>query len=719
MRDLWITARERDRRKAQFQLRERLKENHVATDDDDPTEKGCSAKKEKHDVSIVIKPLSLENLHLLIPKFNSGNRSFFSAKILDQHFDLLSGLVPTDVLLPTIPVDQTVSRLGEPYLGLFRAYYQYMDSVSLLEHSILLGRYYITASLLAGGIYPCQRGRIGSTEKFNREGDSAIGEEVEEHELLHFSKPIMRRFLDCFPKSLSSYIVKRVVDMRFQSFLHDTKEREMTRFKETTAPSSFECSLCRRQMSKRFRLVYSASVPTLVNQKSRESAVCGCHFCEMCFWNDMIEHVSERRGDVVQCPCCSSPPNPRRNHPDSSNTDPHEVRRRSKDLFDDLPIDSIALKQSGRKRQVFPELQSLTCSWEQGTLPSLGLCQSVRQDKLFTYVQKNSLPFVEGTLAAGVDIQASNEYGQTPLYIAVSQGNVRMVELLLAHGADPWTQAHGGSTLDSLATAMGHGKCLEVVEQYRRGHWPRDNEEAPLGLRCSQSPLEIADPQLQILIHPQQDHPGAGSFLISNCIRDVEPLRELWSRLPVEETRKGKTIPCSDRSYFCDCEGYLQTMIQTCIHQAMTRASFSDSSSCDPTTIGFEHSTTAEEIIVLPQMRFLHYHTAGSSLAPHLDLTRVHDATGQRSTHTFLFYLTNCLRGGATSLLEDVTGPGREVTLANVHPVQSSLLLFPHVTPHEGQAVVEGEWKLLVRGEVILPLSFVGRNMNDDHEDNR
>ena len=97
-------------------------------------------------------------------------------------------------------------------------------------------------------------------------------------------------------------------------------------------------------------------------------------------------------------------------------------------------------------------------------------------------------------------------------------------------------------------------------------------------------------------------------------------------------------------------------------------------------------------------MRFLHYSHVGSSLAPHVDLYRVDQGSGQRSTHSFLLYLTTCDNGGETILLEDLSG---EMALARIKPSTGHLLLFPHDCPHEGNRV-EDVPKILIRGEVIL-----------------
>ena len=154
----------------------------------------------------------------------------------------------------------------------------------------------------------------------------------------------------------------------------------------------------------------------------------------------------------------------------------------------------------------------------------------------------------------------------------------------------------------------------------------------------------------------------------------------LWNAVPVaEECRKKKGL-CSIRSYFCDAVGTVSAYLQSCLSNAFDELS---------------------GILVFPHMRFLCYSHQGTELAPHVDLRRIHQFTGERSTHSFLLYLTTCEQGGETALLGDVAGEGSGVILARAKPKRGRLLLFPHCCPHSGLAVVNTP-KLLIRGEVLL-----------------
>jgi hypothetical protein len=83
---------------------------------------------------------------------------------------------------------------------------------------------------------------------------------------------------------------------------------------------------------------------------------------------------------------------------------------------------------------------------------------------------------------------------------------------------------------------------------------------------------------------------------------------------------------------------------------------------------GTHLASPKQPVNVFPHMRFIDYAEAGTVLAPHVDLCRVDYVTGNRSTQSFLLYLTDCERGGETSLLGDISGDERNHVLANISP---------------------------------------------------
>lgn len=103
-------------------------------------------------------------------------------------------------------------------------------------------------------------------------------------------------------------------------------------------------------------------------------------------------------------------------------------------------------------------------------------------------------------------------------------------------------------------------------------------------------------------------------------------------------------------------------------------------------------------------MRFYDY-PLGGFIAPHHDEPSRCAETGRTSTTTFLLYLRSVPEGegGETVFLDrlpkDCPEGEEPRVLQSIVPVEGSILLFPHKTPHQGCAV-GGHRKLLLRGDL-------------------
>mmetsp|Transcript_10388 Transcript_10388/g.15551 ORF Transcript_10388/g.15551 Transcript_10388/m.15551 type:complete len:245 (+) Transcript_10388:131-865(+) len=204
---------------------------------------------------------------------------------------------------------------------------------------------------------------------------------------------------------------------------------------------------------------------------------------------------------------------------------------------------------------------------------------------------------------------------------------------------------------------------------------------------------ESFEPRTTTLISCNEDHPGAGSYLIDQVIPDSLQhfLDDIWLQLPiaaasdVKKRKNDSKIPCSKRYYFCDSEGAFSKAFAEYIELALNK--------------GIHKNDSSQQVDVFPHMRFLNYTDSGSALAPHVDLFKIDCSTGKRSTHSFILYLRDCEEGGETALLRDLREDSE--ILAKVLPRKGRLLLFPHACPHEGGTVISTP-KLLLRGEVTI-----------------
>lgn len=607
-------------------------------------------RKARHDIQQRIQTASvptddstLNDLDGILDAIVNGHRSLFSATFVNEHVHILTYPVSIKHLWRNgslLGHEILVSWLRHDGFEEFTNHLQSLDSFTVLEWAIWMRRYAIVGSLLLHGINPCVRGQV----RGQAPPPAALAELGRHHVVPALHAPV--------PLPLASYMVQRVVQLR-QRHCATT---------ETTC-----CLRCQGSLSG-MGLTY-------------EDGHC---FCESCFWHHVLARlVSENNmtGAVVDCPVCG----------DSDGAPTPVVCSRTESLanYHALPANKAALQQRPHRQRCPPVL--LAATWATAVAPSLGGTRVIRDEKWLAHAAAGHYRYVWGCLQAGVDASVVDEYGQTALYLAAWRGQVGVVRLLLAHWGDEVTLAihqasHGGSTPLTVAQQQGHDEIVQLLSVASACADAQPVGSAPLEKMretVRSTSTNIVQPCLRVLIEPHVNHPGAGSFWIDTGFDQavIDALIDLWETLPTEP-RKPKAVPCSVRSYFCDAEDDIGALLRLSLHRALGEAIMS--------------------ITVFPYMRFLSYTEPGAVLAPHIDLFRDHPFTKGRSTHSFLLYLTNCERGGETTLLEGLSGESKSVHLAKVQPRRGRLLLFPHDCPHQGDKV-EDVPKLLIRGEVLLP----------------
>jgi hypothetical protein len=654
-RNCWRTARERDRLRARFLIRERV----ATSSDETPLDAVTSPE------TIEWSPLYIQKLQQNLRYIQSGDRSKFSLTLMQDQHQLLSSPISTEYLQESLPqaLQLCTAWFGIEYATFLDQHISSLETFTVLEYAVWMGKYSILGALLVGGVSPCVRS-ASSTKEQNTEWNE---------KLRKLGIRVLKRFFDAFPLPLSTYIVKRVVDLRMDAY----------RNRDQTNSDHVACTKCRQQIPPNFQLWVSPC----------------CHVvCEPCLWEDMMDHIDERGNldDVVSCPTCgvsgteSSTGHETRLSNQEAMT-PSRKCERSLEKYKQLPSDRQALKARREKRKKLSEKEYLASSWFAAVAPSLGLSQDVRRDKFFASIDRNAIHYARGCLVAGADVHWNNEYGQTALYMSAWRGNAEMVQLFLDYGADPSVCVNGGSTVSSVCKTNGHDDVLRVLHEH--GRWEeydddsvqREHPLSTVSIREDAIPLHA-----ETLIEEDLDHPGAGSYVIDEILSTdiVDRFLELWITLPTDTShQKKKGVPCSQRSYYCDAEGCVRELLTNMIERTHL-------------------ASPKQPVTVFPHMRFLNYTEAGTVLAPHVDLCRVDPVTGNRSTHSFLLYVTDCEKGGETSLLGDISGDERNHVLASVSPKRGRLLLFPHACPHEGNEVHDVP-KILLRGEVMLSTTRV------------
>jgi hypothetical protein len=532
-----------------------------------------------------------------------------------------------------------------------------------------------------------------------------------------------------------------VIEARWNTYWVDPGVAEALDGNKNGKSQSSSCSVCNEgALTLDFRLSF---LP------------CGHTCCEACTWNHVLDVVDSQgsMNDIFSCPVSNCvcdgtlvdliDGNVRITECDrESRGTPHSRKETSLKRFHELPTDQNTLKMQRKriKKKKPTEASQIARSWRDAVLPSLGSSQDVRAEKFSTYIDRACFHYVRACLEAGVDVDGKNEYGQTALQVAVWRKFEQIVELLLYHGADPHIRDNAGvSCFDICDLQNGTdiagllSNCLNKSESTTskaiaklRSHLTLNSGGLSSSCPCAPSSTLNDRPHSTVLIPLNSDHDGAGSFLIDCAISAniVNALLDLFHSLPVhpkQRTKKQDAL-CSERSYYCDTTGIVQCLLHQTLWKlgVMTKEEY-EFVRCTSTPLNTRF---------FPHMRFLNYKDRGIVLAPHVDLCRNHpfhrsvgkemdvNATNLdqdqqqrhdgvndnfflRSTHTFILYLTDCDEGGATRLLRDVKGEGREDVSATVEPRRGRLLLFPHDTPHEGLEVFDVP-KILLRGEARL-----------------
>lgn len=652
-RKCWNSARERERLRARFQIRERV--SLLASSSSSKANNNFVSPNNDND----------ELLPQVISYIKSGDRSKFSLSLMDKHFELFSSRLSIDLLQEHWPhsLQLCLAWFDKDYAMMLEEYIKTLASFSLIEYAAWMGKIDIIGSLLLGAVNPCVR----SCYKTERGDDEETL--MWQKDMVKSGSKALIRFFNCFPLALSVYIVKRVVRMRL--------EAHTAHF-----PKHIPCTCCEKTVPSNAQLQFSQ---------------CKHSFCEPCFWDHLLSTVDNRESyeDVVKCPCCGiaeeeastlNTASSRQNEVDFMHLTPLERRQESLQRFQSLSENSRALKSKKSKKKK----TIVAVCWADALLPSLGMSRDVRRDKFFSYIDRNAIQYIRGCLVAGVDVEWKNEYGQTALYICAWRGYTEIVKLLLDFGADVNVVANGGCLIGTVCKIHNHIDLLRLFDNVENMKSEADHDGQHFPVQTLRNVMKLAnfasEMKLSTLIPTSSNHPGAGSYTLDNVLSSsqVDCLLELCNHLPLDDTQKKKSALCSDRTYYCDSEAHFCSLLETII-RTVALASPSDT------------------VIAFPYMRFLIYNQTGTSLAPHVDLCRVDSVSGRRSTHTFIIYLTSNDDSGETSLLGDVSGEGRYQILARVTPMRGRLLLFPHATPHEGNEVVDVP-KIILRGEIMLDI---------------
>lgn len=625
----WKSSRTRERNRARYLIK-----NHVDMECDK-----CSHNSNES-TFLLHSEFKSDVVQDLFKAVAMGNPSYFSLKLIASHYSAIQSHHSFEFISVYKITTLCTSRFGKEYATAALHYRQYKGDFTMMEYASIVGEYGIMSSLLAGGINPLP---IKSFE-----GSTGRQERV--------SKMVLRKFVaSMVPKTLSIYVIQTIFIMKMWSFYHGTIDGKQS------------CPLCYEN---------SPLIPCPGN--------CNHSCCELCHWERAVLNLDERLdGDVMPCPVCESTIDHLPSKTIVQVEDRMQRRNESLERFNALipNIEELKkLQRPPRKKNV------IYSTWNDALKGTCGHTKDVRRDKFLKCVASGAIHHCRACIRAGVDINDTNEFHQSPLYIASWSNNFNVVKLLLEWGADPNLTANGNLSVLNVAQAHGYRDIVEILEQYGANY-----DVAPLRDRIySSADSELKDRQKEVnvctLIPTSSTHPGSGSYYMDDCVSEeiLQFLLELHSSIPEAEDchiKKKKNRTCSLRHNFCDGENAVCDILESVIESSLKK-----------------------NAIVFPHMKFLHYDTPGSVLPPHIDLSKVDPLSQRRSTHTFILYLHDSEDGGETALLKELSSDGpyayHEV-IVKVKPCRGRLLLFPHACPHEGMEVVSTP-KLLLRGEVAI-----------------
>ena len=436
-----------------------------------------------------------------------------------------------------------------------------------------------------------------------------------------------------------------------------------------------------------------------------------CHHacCARCAWNAFSG--AGARGRELRCPVCDARcAGPTGTVRPRAAPAPRECARASRARWLELPPTLAAVTE--KKRSV----QFVALDLAEASRLGLGCTRTHRDERLHVAAQRGDCYRLDALLAAGVDLGAANDYGQSALFVAAALGHTEFVAQLLDYARRaPIVKVlvdqaeNSGCTALDAAQRGGHRATAELLRAAGATEGAR-HDLAARGRAASvdasaaastAAPFRVA-PRVALLVPAASAHPSAGSATVDDAFspRFLRRLDAIEAAIAPQQNcaevakRHGKkTLSCATRAFFCDTRGWVCAAIAAALAARATRAA-----------LGLDDAVTIE---VRPKLRFLRYCAAGGVLPPHTDLPKVDDRAASirgentRSTHTFLLYLTDDTLGGGTALLRTLRPGGAENALAVVQPRRGRFLFFPHVCPHEGLAVRFAP-KVLLRGELVI-----------------
>lgn len=101
------------------------------------------------------------------------------------------------------------------------------------------------------------------------------------------------------------------------------------------------------------------------------------------------------------------------------------------------------------------------------------LASDVGVADIFDAARGHRVDCIKKFVAAGVDVNATNEFGNTPLHYAAAQNQVDMAAVLIEAGANPNVSNNNGQTPLSIARRKGSERLIALFAPAENAAHPR------------------------------------------------------------------------------------------------------------------------------------------------------------------------------------------------------------------------------------------------------
>ena len=97
------------------------------------------------------------------------------------------------------------------------------------------------------------------------------------------------------------------------------------------------------------------------------------------------------------------------------------------------------------------------------TIAATLLVGCIEPQNIWNAADEGNIEEVKQHLDSGIDVNAKNQFGGTPLHFAAKQGHMKIAELLTAQGAKVNAKADDESTPLHSAAISGHKEVAELL----------------------------------------------------------------------------------------------------------------------------------------------------------------------------------------------------------------------------------------------------------------